>query len=404
MPYKGVESFRIEEECVKKWAYDLRPTTARNYVYNLLRYLDWVEEKGYWSSAEEMIREAQNGDRETLYRHLDVLLEYIKGLGTGVKDRRNRYQAVRSFYEYYRADLPRPSRQELNRVFQPSEADKLRALTLPALTIEELREIIIHAPQPYKAAFMVCFQGALGASEYDQFNSYAWYQIVDKLDSDEPVRVDLFRSKVSRTEIKKYYTFLGGDSKVLIKAWLKERPECDREELFVVYNRRKKEYVPLTSRLLGNMLTKIAKRLEIIKPNGLNRYHVHLHEFRDLFKSLCTLHGVNAVASEFFLGHVIDKLGYDKSPEYDVEWFRQEYMKVEPVLNILSNVGAEAIERAKQEVRAEFNKALEAVVLENQELKKKLEKLEKAVKAFMEIAMEDPEALPVLKEFLKGES
>lgn len=154
--------------------------------------------------------------------------------------------------------------------------------------------------------------------------------------------------------------------------------------------------------MLGNRLTEIAKRLEIIKPNGLNRYHVHLHEFRDLFKSLCTLHGVNAVASEFFLGHVIDKLGYDKSPEYDIEWFRNEYLKVEPVLNILSNVGAKAIERAKQEVRAEFNKALEAVVLENQELKKKLERLEKVVKAFMEIAMVDPEALPMLKEFIKS--
>lgn len=95
-------------------------------------------------------------------------------------------------------------------------------------------------------------------------------------------------------------------------------------------------------------------------------------------------------------------MGYDKSPEYDEMWFRNEYLKVEPVLNLLSNVGAKAIEKAKQEVRAEFNKALEAVVLENQELKKKLEKLEKAVKAFMEIAMTDPEALPMLKEFLKS--
>jgi len=31
------------------------------------------------------------------------------------------------------------------------------------------------------------------------------------------------------------------------------------------------------------------------------------------------------------------KLGYDKSPQYDEEWFRQEYMKVKPMINVLSN-------------------------------------------------------------------
>lgn len=85
------------------------------------------------------------------------------------------------------------------------------------------------------------------------------------------------------------------------------------------------------------MLRKVAKKIGLITPNGLNRYHIHMHEFRDLFKSLCTLNSVNQVASEFFLGHTIDKLGYDKSLQYDEEWFRQEYMKVEPMLNVLSN-------------------------------------------------------------------
>ncbi len=36
MPYKSVESFQIEEECVRRWAYNLKPTTVRIYVYYLL--------------------------------------------------------------------------------------------------------------------------------------------------------------------------------------------------------------------------------------------------------------------------------------------------------------------------------------------------------------------------------
>jgi hypothetical protein len=60
---------------------------------------------------------------------------------------------------------------------------------------------------------------------------------------------------------------------------------------------------------------------------------------------------VNPVASEFFLGHRIDKLGYDKSPEYDVDWFKREYMKVEPRLNLLSGTGNR--EDMKKEVALE---------------------------------------------------
>lgn len=37
------------------------------------------------------------------------------------------------------------------------------------------------------------------------------------------------------------------------------------------------------------------------------------------------------------IGHAIDKLGYDKSPQVYPEHFRVEYGKVEPMLNIFSN-------------------------------------------------------------------
>ena len=139
---------------------------------------------------------------------------------------------------------------------------------------------------------------------------------------------------MSRTRVNKYYTFIGEDGKKLIKEWMKIRPDTGVDALFVVFNKRSRMWTPLRGRLIGNMITKIAKRSGLIKPNGLGSYHAH--EFRDLFKSLYTLNGVNSVASEFFLGHRIDKLGYDKSPEYDVEWFRREYMKVEPQLNLIS--------------------------------------------------------------------
>ena len=391
MPYKGVESFQIEEECVRRWAYDLKPTTARTYVYYLLKYLEWVKKNGFFSSAEEMLNDARNGDNETLYNHLELVLSYIKQLNVGIKDKRNRYMAIRNFYEYHRCPLPKPSKQQLNRVFYPSELDKLRALNKKPLKLEEVKKIIIHAPQPYKAAYMVVLQSGMGPAEFDIFNRYSWHKILPHLNSEDPVKIDLIRQKTSREEVRWYYTFIGEDAKTLIKEWLKERPsDAPEEYLFVVYNRQKRAYVPLTGRLLGNMLTKIAKRIGLIKPNGLNRYHIHLHEFRDLFKSQCTLCGVHQIASEFFLGHVIDKLGYDKSPEYDVEWFKKEYMKVEQELNILSGASRK-ISEVKEKLD-DYEKMLKELQAENQMLKEQLNRVTREIelinKLFAEVIKE----------------
>ena len=397
MPYKGWESYKIEEDCIREWARDLKPTTARTYVYYFLKYLGWVKKKGYWSTAKEMIEDCKNGNRERQYKHLDVFLEYIKSLSTGIKDKRNRYMAVKSFYEYHRADLPKPSKVEINRAFSPSELDKKRAIVLSRpLTIEEVKRIIVHAPQPYKAAFMVCFQGALGQSEYNQFNEFVWKSVIDQLDSDEPIKINLIREKISRQDIKDYYSFIGKDGKELIRDWLKEKlewkeglkeelrrafEEVEEKYLFIVFNRVKRKYVPLTGRLLSNMLTKIAKRLELIKENGVNRYHIHLHEFRDLFKSICTLRGVHVVASEFFLGHVIDKLGYDKSPKYDEEFFKNEYKKIEGDLNVIT--GFTTVKEVKEDV-LDLQK-------ENEELKKRLQDLETKIAILFQQFEKEPD-------------
>jgi len=198
--------------------------------------------------------------------------------------------------------------------------DKIRSTMMRAMTVDEFRRIVMDVQQPYKAALMTCFQAALGASEYDWFNKHVWHFIVNKLDDPEPVQIPMVRSKVSRIDVKNYYTFIGRDAKNLIKEWLEMRPSCDCDTLFVTYNRVKRKYVPLNSRLVGEMLTQTAKRLRIVEPNPTNRYHIHLHELRDLFRSLCSLKGVSVVAAEWFMGHLIDKYNYDKSPEYDVLW------------------------------------------------------------------------------------
>jgi len=338
MPFKDLGSFSIEEDCVRRWAEDLNPATAKNYVYYFLRYLEWVRSRRYWRSAKAMLEEYGELDQKEQFRHLDVVKRYVKSKGTGSSDRLNTWCAVRSFYEYHRAALPKLPRNEASRVFKPNESDKRRALELAPLRLEELRELAMSMRQPYKAILMVIFQGAMGLAEFAQFDENAWHNVVESLEKPGPIRVDLYRSKTSRTSIRKYYTFISDDAKALIKQWLQIRPkDKDLKHLFVTFNKNTGKWVPVTSPRIGSAITKAAKRTGLVKENGLQRYHIHAHEVRDLFKSLCTLSGVNQVASELFLGHVVDKLGYDKSPEYDEEWFRNEYRKVEPHINVISN-------------------------------------------------------------------
>lgn len=359
MPYKGLESLKIDEDCIGKWLGELNPRTALGYGSYFLRYRDWFKGR-YWPSARAMLEEYRCLDEMGRYKHVDALKEHAMSKGTGSSDRRNTWYAAKSFYSYHRLPLPPIPRSESSRLFGLSREDKRRAMELVPLSVEDVRKLVSNAPQPYKAAFTVMFQGAMGLSEFTMFNLEGWRKVVERLDEKGPARIDLYREKTSRTSVSKYYTFIGEDGKQQIREWLKVRPDVEGA-LFVVYNKNREEWVPLRPSSIGNAVTRVAKRSGLIKPNGLNRYHVHAHEFRDLFKSLCTLNGVAPVASELFLGHSIDKLGYDKSPQYSEKWFKENYAKVEPKLNLLSNPSgenlAERIEASKGEAVAEAIKS-----------------------------------------------
>ncbi|MEM4727206.1 MAG: hypothetical protein QXD04_03000, partial [Candidatus Bathyarchaeia archaeon] len=96
------------------------------------------------------------------------------------------------------------------------------------------------------------------------------------------------------------------------------------------------------------------------------RYGKNLHELRDLFKTRWRLSGCDTEVAEFFLGHEIDRLGYDKSPWEYPEWYEQQYRRAEPWLNILSEdperVPVYELE-AQKELVARMEQQLERVLM-----------------------------------------
>jgi hypothetical protein len=61
------------------------------------------------------------------------------------------------------------------------------------------------------------------------------------------------------------------------------------------------------------------------------------HEVRDTLVTLGRRAQIDMGVVNFFVGHNIDEYGYDKSPWDDPEHFRNEYSKVSPYLNIITN-------------------------------------------------------------------
>lgn len=70
------------------------------------------------------------------------------------------------------------------------------------------------------------------------------------------------------------------------------------------------------------------------------KYGYNAHEMRDIAKSL--LHtqakadGFDMDCAEFFLGHTVDKLGYDKFYN-DTKYVKKQYLIAEKYLNIISS-------------------------------------------------------------------
>jgi hypothetical protein len=309
-------------------------------------------------------------DKKTKFKHLDTIIAYVTGKSTrngdaaGISDKRNTWFAIKSFYDLHRCELQILRRTDRDRMFAPSELDDERVSEERPLTLEEVHRLVMNSPQPYNAILVVMLQGAMAEEEFTQFNRKAWRKIVDKLDDPLPTEVRLHRSKVSRGsrgKLAKYFCFLGKDAKKVIKDWLEIRPKGAGRYLFVTWRKgggRAKHqgaWVPVTADLIGNMITKVSMRTKLIRKgeNGAaNRYHVHGHELRDLFRTLCDLHGVKHVAAEFQMGHSISS--YRKAHLYDVGFYRREYVKVEPFLNIISNPtglkSAEVIEQENLEV------------------------------------------------------
>ncbi len=321
--------------------------TKEKFLPLFQKYFEWVKNKGYYGTPDEMIkaRQEQENTLKEAFKHIQLIIDYLKLSNLSEGDIRSTYIAIRSFYKHNQAELPKweiKIRKDSNlKIKTPQEP----------ITLEEMRQLLINAPIREQAIFLISLQCGLDRSTFAKaFNLFAWEQISKQLGADcenwditrAPIRINLIRIKTQ----EHYYSFISTDALKSLQSWLKvrqtltNRPIQVGEPIFITRQR-----TPVRKEQLSTMFNNLAIRagLEVKKYGKASevRYRFHEHELRDTFKSACTANGVNHVVSEFFIGHSIDRLGYDKSPNAYPEVYKQEYKKVEQYLNVISKPQAQ---------------------------------------------------------------
>lgn len=252
-----------------------------------------------------------------------------------------------------------------------------------------------------RAVILTMLQSAMDASTLAKiFNYVGFPQLVDHFGTEDvarwdenkvPVYIKLIRPKSDYD----YYSFLDHDAIVCLKDYLNfrssrfgririhpsTRPDglSTSDPIFL-----QKSGLPIGPHFISKMFKDagIAAGVNIVPEGKMERYKGarrkypwHSHEVRDTLVTLARKAGVEREVANFFVGHNIDRYGYDKSPWDDPEYFKGEYHKLAKHLNIIS--GREAKIKDDYERRREDDLRLSSSLVD------KVQKLEEQVRSML---------------------
>ncbi len=391
----------LQHRSVQDW---LGRTPKKTDFYIFQAYLKWRKEKGLDEDPDKWVEECLNGNNLTLVKHLRTLLEWAQGPSLdGLADisRIRYYCVVRAFYRKNFVSLPEANikvRREASEVSQQVTANQFDAMLRKVLEVGRLsvRD---------RAIMLTMRQGGMDDSTLAlSFNFVGFPQLARHFGTPDPskweetkvpVKVDLVRPKTDY----RYFTGLHRDAVVALKDYLAvrgiPRPRPSRnlkslptsEPLFL-----KQTGGPISPEAVGVIYNESGKRAGInVRPEGKFdhhtgakiRYPFHGHECRDSLVTLSRKAGVPEAVANFFIGHSIDRYGYDKSPWNDPDHFMEEYARMSRWLNVVTGELEEKeaeIEKARRETEPKVTKLEHDYV----ELEGRYREMQEAQKAILE--------------------
>lgn len=416
----------LADVALKRYLDSLSPRSRVNRRSVLDRFFGFVGESA--SMAIEFQR-----DNPSSYRYVDLAYNWLSRSGITVSTKRTQMGSIRGLFIVNRCPLP-------------ADRHRFRSEVVPVvgdLTVDELRQIIIASNVTYRAAFLVAFQGGCGVGELCYINAHHADYVFDEVrNGRQIIRLSLPGRKQQRN-IYSYYSYVGSDAVEALRqlfysrGWKRdnvlfrnERGEPVSGACYQTYFRsmalklglikRKNpscldcggETVRKRSRITGrDLVYYICVSCQSERPAsdygrdhkdfGSIRYRMKTHEIRDLFRTefhrAQTYAGADANCANFFMGHSIDPLKYDKIMR-DKKYALEQYRKALPWLNILS-------EDPRKIDRSEVSEELETQRVETELLKRELAKLKRDREGLDDLLelLRDPEKLRKFKRLIEKE-
>lgn len=324
-----------ESIATAKWLGRLSESSRRSYGPTFERFMRYVREKGGTfkeKTPDELVRYQRDSDNGSNYDILDLIQGWIGTMEARQSSKATAYAIIRSFFSHNRVALPS----------DPSfiiRGDRERVVGI--LTVENIRDMVLSANRCYRAVFISMFQGGMDTSSLIYWSENGLDSLKKQLRNDpETIKIKLPGRKKRRNK-EPFYTLIGRDAIEALEAWMEVRPP-GHKQIFLTRAFEDKEKgirKPVSPKSVKMYWLKHLEKIGLISRNGgshSTRYGLNLHEIRDVFRSQWEKSPAKASVAEFMMGHVVDKLEYNKAYRDDA-WTLQEYRKSLPMLEIMSS-------------------------------------------------------------------
>ena len=349
-----VEGFVEGSELVKSFLmkYDGRrrkgsACTRDQNAATLCRFFKWLRlEKGWDVSPRELLndqlRRRKSGDLEERRKHISLVMEYTRDnqdpyfqrLSDGRKY--HKFVVIKSFYEYHEVQLTSAKGRYGHR--------QKRRHHPRQISVFDAKKILGKMKQRERIILLIMLQSGMEVGAVIYKFGYMWPEVKRQLDEGRKrIKIEITGRK---GHDKWYFTYISTDAIHELKKWLHQRKRIV-EKVQKLRGFVKPEIVEGTPIFITNNATPYGGNN--FQQNYLNAmkkkkaWEQVSHMFRKLFKTEASVpeRGIDRNIVEFWMGHGngIEAVGgaYDRTPEIREDVIENEYVKLEPYINIYTS-------------------------------------------------------------------
>jgi integrase len=342
--------------------------TRRNLKVAIYKYFQSLYEEATLENLDVVAEKYFSTERD-YERDLKIFLKSLNG--SAPLTIKLKLSNIKNFLLENNVALTQKFWRQINRRIKGS-----RALTLDRIpTNSELKKILLHNPIQGKALYLTLESSGLRIGELLKSN------IDDLYLTEEPARIQI-RGEITKTGSSRH-AFISREAKEALIEWLKVREDYLKAAIGKSHLYEKAADDPRIFPF--NASTAYSMWKIALHKSGLNdrdkstdREKLHLNVLRKFFRTRLGAAGITIDVVEALMGHE----GYltEVYRRYTLEDLRKFYLKGESALLVFTD--AQEITKLRKEIREE-NEQIKSLFIkmsaENDSLKKRVDKLEKAI-------------------------